>query len=50
MKPVSQIFALAPHLVPGTKVREDWFDKVWDKYEETGLDREEARKKAQDES
>lgn len=50
MKPVSQIFALAPHLVPGSRVKEGWLEDTWDKFEKSGYSREEARKKAQDES
>jgi hypothetical protein len=46
MKPVSQIFALAPHLVPGSKIKEGWIEKTWAEYEKAGYDREEARKKA----
>lgn len=45
MKPVSQIFALAPHLIPGSRVKEGWFERTWDEYEAAGYDREEARKK-----
>ena len=48
MKPVSQIFALAPHLVSGSKLKQGWIEKTWDEYEKAGYEREEARKKAQD--
>jgi len=50
MKPVSQIFALAPHMVPGSRVKEGWFESTWKGFERDGLDREEARKKAQNQS
>lgn len=50
MKPVSQIFALAPHMVPGSRVKEGWFDETWEHYEKEGMDREEARKVAQNDA
>lgn len=50
MKPVSQIFALAPHTVPGSRVKEGWLEEKWNALEREGLGREEARKKAQDAS